>query len=103
MIKNGDWHNKTNATGAWSSKLVNHGKNFSLKVAAYLVKEVNHTSDSNGSNYAGKEIILCGFSLNVNRLWEETQLLQHIQDLISKYHIYFYGQDPNIPLEVLEE
>ena len=60
--------------------------------------EFNWQFDSKQLNYAQMAMLLCGVSLNVNGIWEETQLFQNI----LKYSICLEGQDQNIHLEILK-
>eukprot|EP00474_Spongospora_subterranea_P005517 CRZ05975.1 hypothetical protein [Spongospora subterranea] len=74
-----------------SGKLQNPGKRFFLKLAAESVRKVNHMRDRQGLTYARKAMIRCGLSLNINGLWEESQLFPVLQEIIKKYPEHYEG------------
>lgn len=53
-------------SGDKSEKLLNPGKEFFLKLAAKVVKDMNHMKDKNGISYARKSMIMTGLSLNID-------------------------------------
>lgn len=83
-IKDGLWT-------AGSGKLPNPGKPFFLKLAASCVRDVNEQRDRNGLSYARKAMIRTGMSLNVNGLWQESQLADDLQHIIARNRPYFDG------------
>lgn len=86
--------------GAWmgsgygqSGKLKNPGKVFFLHVTANAVREVNQQRDRNGLKFARKAMIRTGMSLNVNGLWEESQLFDKLQVIFAKHRSHFDGEE----------
>lgn len=77
--------------GQGSGKLCNPGKHFFLKLAADAVREVNEQRDKDGVQYARKAMKMTGMSLNLNGLWEESQLTQDLQCIIAKHRNHFDG------------
>lgn len=80
--------------GNWvegSGNLPNPGKHFFLKLAADAVRDVNRQRDENRLTYVRKAMILCGLALNVNGVWEETQLSPELQAIINKHRVHFDG------------
>lgn len=77
-----------------SGKLKNPGKRFFLKLAAQAVRDVNMQKDENGLTYARKAMIRTGLALNVNGIWEESQLFPKLQEIIKKHRSHFEGQPP---------
>lgn len=87
-IKDGNWVDGINSSG----KLPNPGKGFFLRLAADAVREVNAQRDKNGVQYARKAMIMTGMSLNLNGLWEESQLTQELQQIVAKHRNHFEGE-----------
>ena len=63
-IEEGKWNDKKNPRG--SGKIINPGKRFFLKLPANCVRDVNRQRTSEGKIYAGKAMIRCGMSPNLN-------------------------------------
>ena len=82
---------KNNQVSQRSGKLLNPGKHFFLKLAAESVREVNKMRDTNGLTYAHKAMIRCGLSLNINGIWEISQLFPHLQEIIKENLDHFQG------------
>jgi DDE superfamily endonuclease len=82
---------KNNQVSLQSGKLLNPGKHFFLNLAAESVREVNKMRDKNGLMYARKAMIRCGLSLNLNGIWEISQLFPHLQEIIKENLDYFNG------------
>lgn len=89
-IKEGDWADGVGGKG--SGKLKNPGKRFFLRLAADAVREVNGQRDKNGVQYARKAMMMCGMSLNLNGLWEESQLTEDLQAIVAKHRNHFDGE-----------
>ena len=89
-IKEGRWMHGERGQG--SGKLQNPGKQFFLRLAAAAVREVNSQRDKNGVQYARKEMIMTGMSLNVNGLWEESQLTDDLQRIVARHRNHYDGE-----------
>lgn len=86
MIEKGMWKDST-------GKLLNPGKSFFLKLAARVVREVNHQRDENGITYARKAMILTGMALSVNGQWQVEQLTPELQKIVKKHPEAFEGRE----------
>lgn len=55
----------------WTSngKLLNHGKNFFLRLAADAVNDAKKQPDEDGLTYVGKAMIMFRLALNKNGIW----------------------------------
>lgn len=56
--------------GTKSGKLPNSGKEYFLRLAADVVRDVNKQKYSDGLSYVHKTMIRWGLELNVNGLWK---------------------------------
>ena len=74
-----------------SGKIPNPGKSFFLKLAVASVRDFKNLRDSEGLGYARKAMIRCGMSLNVNGLWEESQLFPKLHNIISRDRAHLNG------------
>ena len=64
---------------------------FFLQLAAHYVEDVHRKVDCDNMSYAQKAMIRFGMALGVNGIWSVNQLFTHLQQLITKYKLYFYG------------
>lgn len=83
-----DCRNGLNGRG----RLKSPGKNFYSRLAAESVREVNAMREKHGVSYSRKAMIMPGMYLNVNDLWEESQLSHDLQTIIEKYQNNLEGQ-----------
>ena len=74
-----------------SRKLENPGKEFFLKLARDVIRNVNNERDKNGHFYARKAMVRTGLSLNFNGKWEEAQLSRELQEIVAKHRDVFEG------------
>lgn len=88
MIPNG--HRKD------SSELIqNPGKRFFLRLAAGSLRDVNQQQDENWLTYARKLMIMTGSALNINGLWQVTQLTSELQKIV-KINKELFESVPNV-------
>lgn len=64
---------------------------FFLQVAANPVRQINQQRDKNGITFARKAKIRTGMSPNLKGLWEESQLFENLQAIITRHHSHFDG------------
>ena len=62
-----------------------------VKLAVVSVREFNSPRDGNDVQYARKAMIMTGISLNLNDLWEESQLSKDHQRIATNYRNHFNG------------
>ena len=67
------------------------GKEFFLKLARDVIRNVNKQIDKNGHSYARKATVRTGLSLNFNGKWEEAQLSRDLQEIVAKHRNVFEG------------
>lgn len=82
MIRNCAWMGSGRGQ---SGKLKRSGKNFFSHVTTNAVGEVSQQRDRNELTFARKAMIRIGMSLNVNGLWEESQLFDRLQVIVAKH------------------
>lgn len=88
MVTEGQWTDFKRGSG----KLPNPGKRFYLELAASVTRMVNKDRDRDNVLYTRKAMIRCGMALNINGVWEETQLFPHLQNIVAKYRENFEGK-----------
>ena len=93
MIKEGAWRNGPKGSG----KLCNPGKQFFMNLADECIKAVNEKIDEGlGISFARKSMIRCGLAKNVDGIWSEKMLFQHLQDIVNEHREYFDGKVPEV-------
>ena len=97
LIEDNQYCNKPRSDGAWSGKLKNPGKQYYLRLADECIKAVNEKTDENGISYARKAMIRCGLAKDITGSWSESQLFQHLQNIINDYREYFDGKPVTQP------
>lgn len=90
MILEECWKDGDDASG----KLLNPGKKFFLKLASESVRHVNNQRGDDGLTYARKAMIRCGLCLDLNGIWQVSQLYPHLQEIIRKYPDDFNNAPP---------
>ena len=78
-----------------SGKPENPGKEFILKLARDVIRNVNKQRDKNGHSYARKAMVRTGLSLNFNGKWKEAQLSLELQEIVAKHRNVFEGAPIN--------
>lgn len=81
---------KIASKGMWqdaSGKLRNLEKKFVLNLSAESLREGLHLQDENGFSYSGIAMIRISMAMNINNLWEETQLFSRLQEIIKNTKI----------------
>ncbi len=58
-----------------------HGKTFSLRLAADVIREFNMVRDKDGMSFARKAMLQCGLRLK-NGAWKISQLKPELQGII---------------------
>lgn len=74
-----------------SSKLINPGKCFYLKLAGDFMREVRNARDKDGFSYCRKAMMVCGMALNLNEWWEVQQLFPHMHSILARFVENFNG------------
>lgn len=83
MLSSGIWLNRKKKSGI----LANPVKLFFLKLDKEIARRVNRERDEKGVKYMWKDMIRCGLALNLNRIWEYSQLFPHLQEIIKRYSL----------------
>ena len=65
-----------------------------MELAASAVAKVNMQRDERGITYARKAMIKCGLSKDLNGIWHEARLFDHLQEIIDRHRDYFDGTMP---------
>ena len=78
-----------------SKKLQNPGKPYLMKPATKYFEDINSTVDSNRPSIMRKSMIRSGQSLNLITSWENTQLFEDLQEIISEYSMEFDDEVPD--------
>ncbi|KAG3233961.1 hypothetical protein PI124_g20980 [Phytophthora idaei] len=78
---------KKNASG----KLRHPGKHLFWALASRCIRAISKKRDKDGVLYPRKAMIQCGLSLELDGLWQESQLSEHLQAIVQKYRDDFDG------------